>query len=195
MARHHLFQGRVAAFGHVIIDLFRIDDADVVQQHQFRGALFVAAEIIGAVGQLFIVRSLAGPVVGQDLLDLVRGEVAVHHFVDLHGRGHFADPQAGGVLQGEETVLGGVVQRHPQLGRVNCSRLSDVQDMAGRRLAHADDVLAFGLPGVHGIKAHHPEDVAALDIEAGGDALLDRRRQIAHRLLDLLQDRHQSAGN
>ncbi len=68
-------------------------------------------------GQLLIIRGLPGPVVGQDLFDLVLGEVAVHHFVDLHGRGHLADPQAGGLLQGEETVFGGVVQRTPNSAR------------------------------------------------------------------------------
>ncbi len=69
-----------------------------------------------------------------------------------------------------------------------------IAHVARRRLAHANHVFAFGLPGIHGIEAHHPKDFAALDIEGSSDALLDRGREIAHRLLDLLQDGHQGAG-
>ena len=151
-------------------------------------------EIIGAIRQLLIVRDLAGPVVAQDLLDLGGGEVADHHFVDLHGGRHFADPQAGGELQGEEAVGGGFAHADAQFLLQGVQHIFGAVDVAGRGFAHAHDVFAFGLPGVHGIEAHHPKDFAALDIEGSGDALLDRGRQIAHRLLDLLQDRHQGAG-
>ena len=48
-------------------------------------------------------------------------------------------------------------------------------DVAGRGLAHPDDVFALGLPGVHGVKTHHPEDFAPLDVQARGDALLHCR--------------------
>ena len=97
-------------------------------------------------------------------------------------------------LQGEEAVGRGFAHADAQLLLQGVEHVFGAVDVAGRRFAHADDVFAFGLPGVHGVETHHPEDFAALDIEAGGDALLDRGRQIPHRLLDLLQDRHQGAG-
>ena len=158
------------------------------------GTLLIDAEIIGAVTQLLIINRLAGAVVAKHLLDLGGGEVAHHHFVDLHGGRDFADPQAGGEFQGEEAVGGGFAHADAQLLLEGVEHVFGAVDVAGRRFAHAHDVFAFGLPGVHGVEAHHPEDFAPLDIEAEGDALLDLGRQVTHRLLNFLQDRHQGAG-
>ena len=178
----------------IIVHLFRIDDAHIAQQHQFRRALFVALKVVGAVGQRFIVRGLAGPVVGQDLFDLVFGKVAVHHFVDLHGRGHFADAQAGCGLQGKEAVRRGFSDFNSQLLLHGVEHVLGAADMAGGRLAEADDIFPLGLPGIHGVETHDPKDVAAGDLEFAGNTLLHFRRQVAHGLLDFLQDRHEIAG-
>ena len=182
---------RVAAFGDVIVQLLGIDDPDIVQQHHLVRALLIGAVVVGAVGQVPVIGGLAIPVVAQDLLDFVGGEVPHHHAVDLHGRGHLADPQAGCFFQGEQAVRGGLPHLDAQFALQGLEHVAGAADVAGRGLAHPDDVFALGLPGVHGVETHHPEDFAPLDVQARGDALLHFRGEIAHRLLHLLQDGHQ----
>ena len=92
---HRLFEIGVPSPGQIGIDAVGVDMADVIQHHQLLGALLILKEIIGAVGQLLIVRSFPGPVIGQHLLDFGGGQVADHHLIDLHGRGDFAHAQAG----------------------------------------------------------------------------------------------------
>ena len=98
-------------------------------------------------------------------------EPAEDHFVDLHGRGDLADPQAGGVLQGEEAVGGGFPHLDPQLGLEHRHQVLGPHDVAGGRLAQADDVLSPGRRREHGVEAHDAVKVGVGNIHAFGHQL------------------------
>ena len=135
-----LLQAFVAAPFQVGVQAQGVDLVDVGQEHQFVAAGGIVAQGIGGAGQGLIVHRLAGPVVGQDILDPLRGEAAEDHFVDLHGRRDLADPQAGGVLQGEEAVRGGISHMlDAQLGLDHLHQVIRAPDVAGRGFAEADD--------------------------------------------------------
>ncbi len=173
---HHFFRGHgqgllealVAALFQVGIQAHGIDLVHIGQEHQLIAARQVIAQRIGGAGQGPVVHGFAGPVVTDDVLDAFRGEASEDHLVDLHGRGDLADPQAGSVLQGEEAVGGGFPHLDPQFGLENFRQVFGPHDVAGRRLAHADDVLPPGRRREHGVKTHDPIEVSVGYIHALG---------------------------
>ncbi len=176
---HHLFRGQgqglfqalVAAPFQIGVQAQRIDLIHVGQEHQLIAAGQVIAQRVGGAGQLPVVHGLAGPVVAEDILDALGREPPEDHLVDLHGRGDLADPQAGGVLQGEEAVGGGFPHLDPQLRLQHLHQVLGPHDVAGRRLAQADDVLSPGRRREHGVKAHDAVKVGVGNIHAFGHQL------------------------
>ena len=196
---HHLFRGQgqglfqavVAAPFQIGVQAQRIDLIHVGQEHQFIAAGQVIAQRVGGAGQRPVVHGLAGPVVAEDVLDALGREPPEDHLVDLHGRGDLADPQAGGVLQGEEAVGGGFPHLDPQLRLEHLRQIYRPHDVAGGRLAQADDVLPPGRRREHGVKAHDAVKVGVGNIHAFGQQLQGFQGQpVAANALNGMQGGH-----
>jgi len=136
--------------------------------------------------------SRLGPEIGDDVVDLTGGHMAIGHLVDLNHRRQGAAPQTTHLLKGKLPIVVGVLtllqSELPHKGVVD---LRGPLHMAGGSHTDLDHVFPHGLHPELRIEAGHTVDIGGGDLRLCTDLPQRLLRKVVQLLLDGLQNGNQ----